>query len=94
MELLDLYDDNGNKIGKTIERNKKITEGNIMLSIAFIKNKEGKISIDKTGKLEGRGAYICNDIECLNKEIKTRKLEKNFEMKIPDEIYEELRKTI
>ena len=42
MELLDLYDDNGNKIGKTIERNKKITEGNIMLSIAFIKNKEGK----------------------------------------------------
>lgn len=45
MELLDLYDDNGNKIGKTIERNKKFTEGNIMLSIAFIKNKEGKYLI-------------------------------------------------
>lgn len=62
--------------------------------IRIVKNKEGKISIDKTGKLEGRGAYICDDIECLNKAIKTRKLEKNFEMKIPDEIYEELRKTI
>lgn len=62
--------------------------------IRIVKNKEGKISIDKTGKLEGRGAYICDNIECLNKAIKTRKLEKNFEMKIPDEIYEELRKTI
>ena len=50
MELLDLYDDNGNKIGKTIERNKKFTEGNIMLSIAFIKNKEGKYLIQKTSK--------------------------------------------
>ena len=62
--------------------------------ISIVKNKEGKIFIDKTGKLEGRGAYICDNIECLNKAIKTRRLEKNFEMKIPDEIYEELRKTI
>lgn len=62
--------------------------------IRIVKNKEGKISIDKTGKYEGRGAYICDDAECLNKAIKSKRLEKNFEMKIPDEIYEELRKTI
>ena len=49
--------------------------------IRVVKNKEGTISIDKTGKAEGRGAYICNNIECLEKAIKTKKLERLFEMK-------------
>ena len=38
--------------------------------IRIVKNKEQLISIDKTGKKEGRGAYICNDIQCLEKSIK------------------------
>lgn len=62
--------------------------------IRVVKNKEGTISIDKTGKAEGRGAYICNNIECLEKAIKTKKLERLFEMKISDEIYENLRGVI
>ena len=59
--------------------------------IRVVKNKEGKISIDKTGKANGRGAYICDCIDCLEKAIKSKRLEKSFEMKINDEIYEALR---
>ena len=59
--------------------------------IRIVKNKEGNISIDKTGKAAGRGAYICDNIECLEKAIKSKKIEKAFEMKINNEIYESLR---
>ena len=62
--------------------------------IRIVKSKDGKISIGKTGKADGRGAYICDNAECLNKAIKSKRIEKNFELKIPDEIYEELRKTM
>ena len=56
-----------------------------------LKNKDGEISIDKTGRANGRGAYICDCIDCLEKAIKSKRLEKSFEMKIEDEIFEKLR---
>ena len=59
--------------------------------IRIVKNKEGQIFIDKTGKANGRGAYICDNIECLEKMIKTKKLERTFETTISPEIYEKLR---
>ena len=59
--------------------------------IRIVKQQDGTIAVDKTGKLSGRGAYICGDKECLEKIIKTNKLERIVETKIPDEIYEELR---
>ena len=59
--------------------------------VRIVKNKEGKIFLDKTGKANGRGAYICNNYECLEKAIKTKKLERTFEMQINSSIYEELR---
>ena len=62
--------------------------------IRIVKNKQGEISLDRTGRLPGRGAYICDNTECLEKLVKSKRLEKNFEMKIDDTIYEELRKTI
>ena len=62
--------------------------------IRIVKNKDNQISIDKTGKKEGRGAYICDDIQCLEKVIKTKRLEKIFDMKISEEIYENLRGVI
>ena len=49
------------------------------------------IEIDRTGKNEGRGAYICDSIDCFNKAYKFKKLEKNFKMKIDDKIYERLK---
>jgi predicted RNA-binding protein YlxR (DUF448 family) len=62
--------------------------------IRIVKNKNNEISIDRTGKLDGRGAYICDDIKCLEKVIKSKRLEKVFDYKISDEIYENLRGVI
>ncbi len=59
--------------------------------IRIVKDKKENISIDKTGKAAGRGAYICDNIECLERAIKTKKIDKAFEMKINNEIYESLR---
>lgn len=62
--------------------------------IRIVKNKENEISIDKTGKAQGRGAYICNNSTCFEKLIKTKRIEKIFDMKISEEIYEKLRGVI
>ena len=62
--------------------------------IRIVLSKNGEITVDKTGKLEGRGAYICDSIECLEKVIKTKRLEKSFETKIEEQIYNKLRGVI
>lgn len=62
--------------------------------IRIVKNKENEITIDRTGKKDGRGAYICDDEKCLEKLIKSKRLERTFEISIPDEIYESLRGAI
>lgn len=70
------------------------TKGDKKNFIRIVKNKQNEINIDRTGKQEGKGAYICDNIECLEKLIKSRRLEKVFEMKISEEIYENLRGVI
>ena len=62
--------------------------------IRIVKNKNNEISIDRTGKKDGRGAYICDDVNCLDKLIKSKRLERVFEMSISNEIYESLRGVI
>ena len=62
--------------------------------IRIVMSKDGNIEVDKTGKLQGRGAYICDNIECLEKLIKTKRLERVFETAIDEEIYENLRGVI
>ena len=62
--------------------------------VRIVKNKEGQIFLDKTGKANGRGAYICNCVECLNKAIKSKALSRAFKMEVPEEVYESLRKEI
>ncbi len=52
---------------------------------------KGNIELDFTGKKPGRGAYICNCEDCLNKAIKGRRLEKAFSSQIPSEVYEKLK---
>ena len=64
-------------IGCNSQKNKKDL-------IRVVKNKDGEISIDKTGKANGRGAYICDNVDCLEKAIKTKRLEKIFETKISE----------
>ena len=58
--------------------------------VRIVKDKDGNISIDATGKKAGRGAYICKDMNCLKKVQKKKGLEHSFSMKIDDAIYTSL----
>ena len=62
--------------------------------IRVIKTPEEEITIDATGKKNGRGAYICNSAECLAKAMKTKGLERSLKTAIPKEVYEELEKEL
>lgn len=62
--------------------------------IRIVKNNKNEITIDKTGKQEGRGAYICNSVQCLEKVIKSKRLERSLDIKISEEIYSNLKKII
>lgn len=62
--------------------------------IRIVKNRNNEIIVDITGKKDGRGTYICNNIECLNKAIKNKRMSKIFEIDISNEIYENLREMI
>ena len=58
--------------------------------IRIVKTSENQILLDRTGKLSGRGAYFCDNKDCLSKLIKSNRLEKEFEMKISKEDYERI----
>ncbi len=62
--------------------------------IRVVKSPEGEIALDKTGRLPGRGAYVCPDLECLKKARKTRRLERVFSSAIPEEVYDALEKEL
>ena len=55
-----------------------------------IRTNEGEMSVDSTGKKNGRGAYICNSVECLKKAVKNHGLDRAFKTSVPQEIYDEL----
>lgn len=62
--------------------------------LRIVKSKDGIIEVDLTGKKNGRGAYICKSEECLNKVMKSKRLEKIFETEIKPDIYESVRGVI
>lgn len=55
--------------------------------LRIVRSPEGEVTFDPTGKKAGRGAYICNDPDCLKKAIKSRGLSRAFEAEIPDEVF-------
>lgn len=59
--------------------------------IRIVHDKEGSTSVDFTGKKAGRGAYICRSAECFEKAKKGRRLEKAFETRIDDAVYDTLK---
>ena len=62
--------------------------------VRVLKTPEDEIVLDKTGKKNGRGAYLCNSPECFRKAAKTKGLERSLQIKIPEEIYESLEKEL
>lgn len=59
-----------------------------------VKNKEGAISLDFTGKKPGRGAYVCRQLSCLREAQKKKNFERAFSCKIEEEVFIELEKEL
>ena len=62
--------------------------------LRIVKDKEGNISVDLTGKLNGRGAYIKKDIDVLNTARNKNILSRVLEVSIPEEVYNEIENII
>jgi predicted RNA-binding protein YlxR (DUF448 family) len=60
--------------------------------IRVVRCTDGSVSLDFSGKLNGRGAYVCPDPECLKKAQKSKALERSLEVAIPQEVYDRLAK--
>ena len=60
--------------------------------IRVVRNKEGEVFVDPTGKMNGRGAYLKRSLEAIEIAQKKGVLKKSLEVDIPDEIFEELKK--
>lgn len=58
--------------------------------LRVVKSAEGNVSFDRTGKLSGRGAYICASEACLQKAVKARMLERALDKKIDEALYDQL----
>ena len=58
--------------------------------VRVVRSPEGEISLDLTGKKNGRGAYVCPNADCLKKARKAKRIERSFACAIPDEIYDKM----
>ena len=58
--------------------------------IRVVRSPEGEVSLDPTGKKNGRGAYVCRNSECLKAARKAKRIERALECQIPDEVYDRL----
>ena len=60
--------------------------------IRVVRTPEGEVKLDFSGKLNGRGAYLCPDAECLKKAIRSKALDRSLEVTIPEDVYARLQK--
>lgn len=62
--------------------------------IRIVRDPQGQVSLDRTGRKSGRGVYLCPDPACLQKAIRTKALERSLETEISPEVYEALEKEL
>lgn len=60
--------------------------------LRVLKTAEGEVVLDTTGKMNGRGAYLCKNAECLKKAMKHKGIERSLKMQIEKSVYEKLEK--
>ena len=60
--------------------------------IRVVRTPEGDVKLDFSGKMNGRGAYICPQSECLKKAIRSKALDRSLEVTIPEDVYARLEK--
>ena len=74
-----------------VKKKKKLDKRDLL---RVVKNKEGEVKVDLTGKMNGRGAYIKRDVKVLDEAIKKKSLERKLECNISNEVYDEIRKIL
>ena len=62
--------------------------------LRVVRTQEGEICLDFRGKMNGRGAYICRDPECLRKARRSRRIDRNLACDIPEDIYDRMEKEL
>ena len=62
--------------------------------VRIVKSPEGIISLDRSGKANGRGAYICRNADCYRKAVKSKRLERAFSAPIPESVSEQILKEL
>ena len=62
--------------------------------IRVVRLTDGNVSLDFSGKLNGRGAYICPDPQCLQKAQKAKSLDRSLETQVPEQVYDRLHKEL
>ncbi len=62
--------------------------------VRVIRTPEGEVKLDKTGKMNGRGAYMCSNINCFNQAVKSKGLSRALKIDIPEDIYEAIGKEL
>jgi predicted RNA-binding protein YlxR (DUF448 family) len=62
--------------------------------IRVVRTPENDIALDFSGKMNGRGAYICKNSDCLSLAVKKKRLENAFGVSIPEELFERLKKEL
>ena len=67
-------------------------QSSAIFHICINKLRDGAVSLDFSGKLNGRGAYICPNLECLKKAQKSKALDRSLEVTIPEEVYDRLQR--
>ena len=60
--------------------------------IRVVRGTDGTVCLDFSGKMNGRGAYVCPDPECLKKALRSKALDRSLEVTIPEEVYARLEK--
>lgn len=58
--------------------------------IRIIRDTEGKVCLDKTGRTNGRGAYICPNQDCFKKAIRSKAIERSLKITVPEEVYDSI----
>ena len=62
--------------------------------LRVVRGPEGEISLDFTGKKSGRGAYICQDVRCLKKARKSKRIDRSLDCTVPEEVYDAMEKEL
>lgn len=76
---------------KCVSCNEKKSKKDLM---RIVKDSEDNIKLDPSGKANGRGAYVCLSLDCIDEAEKTKRLSRSLGMKVSKDIYDELRKLV